>query len=88
MSDAAMPAGALEQSALDAIEITLVFEVGRVALTLPEVRALAPGRLLPLPGGAAPRVDVLANGRRLGTGEIVRVGEELAVRLLAWPGAA
>jgi type III secretion protein Q len=82
-----VPATAVADAALDEIEVTLVFEVGRVALTLAEIKALAPGRLLPLPPGGTPRVEVLAHGRRLGTGEIVRVGEELAVRLLAWNGA-
>lgn len=81
-----LPAGAVADAALDELDVTLVFEVGRVALTLAEIKALAPGRLLPLPPGGAPRVAVLAHGRRLGTGEIVRVGDELAVRLLAWQG--
>jgi type III secretion protein Q len=86
MSDPA-PTPTAADAMLDEIEVTLAFEVGRVTLSLAEIRALAPGRLLPLPPRAAPRVDVLAQGRRLGTGEIVRIGDELAVRLLAWNGA-
>jgi type III secretion protein Q len=70
-------------AALDAIPVRLSFELGRIEVAVDELRAMGPGHVLALPrdpaGGA---VDILANGRRVGAGEIVTVGDALGVRVL------
>ncbi len=68
------------------LRVTLVFEVGRRLATLDEVRALAPGQVLDLGRDEAAPVDILANGARLGRGEIVKVGDALAVRITVLHG--
>lgn len=77
------PAGqTLEESTLDELPVALAFEVGRTAMPLGDVRQLAPGAIVPLADVAEPTVDILANGRRVGRGEIVRIGESMGVRIV------
>ncbi len=74
--DVGPPNGSLEE-----LQVTLVFELARQPATLQEVQALAPGDVIELGPLAEQRVSVLANGARIGQGEIVRVGDAAAVRL-------
>jgi type III secretion protein Q len=66
---------------LDDLPVRLVFEVGRVELVLSEVRQLAPGTLLPLARPLDDAVDIVANGRRIGHGTIVSIGDSVGVRV-------
>jgi type III secretion protein Q len=66
---------------LDDIPVKLIFELGRVELSLAEVRRLAPGALIPLPQVVEESVDISANGRRVGRGSLVRIGNNLGVRI-------
>lgn len=70
-----------EDASVDALQVTLVFELSRQAATLAEVRALGVGHVITLDAAAEPTVSVLANGRRIGQGTLVQVGDALAVRL-------
>ena len=72
----------VEDVELDDLPIKLVFEVGRCDMTLGAVRALGPGHVFALERDPAQSVDIVANGRRIGTGQLVRVGERLGVRVL------
>jgi type III secretion protein Q len=67
---------------LDALEVTLRFEVGELALTLGELKTLKPGHVFelsqPLNRSA---VRILAHGNVLGNGHLVAVGERLGVRI-------
>lgn len=69
-------------AALDELPVRLVFETGRVEVTLAELETIGPGWVFPLGRGADAPLDILANGRRFGTGELVRIGETLGVRVL------
>lgn len=71
-----------EAGALDDVDVELVFELGRQTVEVGELRALAPGAVIPLGRDPASPIDILANGRRVGLGEIVKVGETLGVRVL------
>lgn len=78
----AAPEGpALTDAAIDDLPVRLVFEIGRVEMTLDELRKLAVGSPLPLERAATSAVDIIANGRRIGAGEIVLIGEELGVQI-------
>lgn len=72
---------ALEESTLDELPVALAFELGRTAMPLGEVRQLAPGAIVPLVNVTKEMVDIIANGKRVGRGEIVRIGESLGVRV-------
>jgi type III secretion protein Q len=71
----------LEDSDLENLPVALIFEVGRTTLPLGEVKRLAPGAIVPLTEVTTETVDVIANGKRVGRGAIVRIGESLAVRV-------
>lgn len=66
---------------LDELPVRLVFEAGRLEVPLGELGQVGPGHVFALPG-AAGLVDILANGRRIGQGELVQVGEGAGVRVL------
>ncbi|NOJ43837.1 type III secretion system cytoplasmic ring protein SctQ [Bradyrhizobium sp. WSM 1791] len=66
---------------LDNIEITLVFECGRWTVALGALRDISEGHVFELGRPLDGPVDILANGRRIGRGDIVSIGAELGVRL-------
>jgi type III secretion protein Q len=68
------------ETTLGSLEVTLAFELGRCQIDLARLQSIAPGYVFPLAIDAAGPVEILANGRRIGRGEIVRVGETLGVR--------
>ncbi|MDX8461280.1 type III secretion system cytoplasmic ring protein SctQ [Mesorhizobium humile] len=66
---------------LDDIEITLVFECGRWLMPLGELRSAGEGHIFELGRPVDGPIDIVANGRRIGRGDIVRIGDELGIRL-------
>jgi type III secretion protein Q len=66
---------------LDDLPVKLVFELGRVDLSLREIRQLAPGAVVALARPVEESVDVIANGRRIGRGSLIQIGDSLGVRL-------
>lgn len=75
-------APAPEDVDLDELEVSLVFELGRRWATMSEVAALGPGSVLDLGRDLQGPVDILANGRRIGQGEVVQIGDAVGVRLV------
>ena len=71
---------------LDDLPVRLVFEVGRVELSLGELQRLAPGALVPLARPIEEPLDIMANGRRLGRGTLVQIGDSLGVRIVSLAG--
>ena len=76
----------LHDSDLDDLPVRLVFELGRVELSLGELQRLAPGALVPLARAVDEPLDIMANGRRLGRGTLVQIGESLGVRIVSLAG--
>lgn len=70
----------------DGAGLHLVFELGRLELPFSEVQRLAPGVTLPLAVPVAGEVDILGNGRRIGRGTMVRIGESIGVRIVRLAG--
>lgn len=66
---------------IDSLEITLVFECGRWPMSIGTLRSINEGHVFELGRSLEGPIDILANGQRIGRGDIVRIGEELAVRL-------
>ncbi len=73
--------GDVAKGSLDDLPVKLVFELGRLDLSLREVRQLAPGAIVPLARPMDESLDVVANGRRIGHGTLVKIGDSLGVRL-------
>jgi type III secretion protein Q len=51
-------------------------------MTLGELRALGPGHAFALGRDPEQSVDIVAGGRRIGSGQLVRIGERIGVRVL------
>ncbi|MES2596706.1 MAG: type III secretion system cytoplasmic ring protein SctQ [Verrucomicrobiota bacterium] len=63
------------------IEIELTFVVGQTTLTVAELRSLAPGFTFDLGSPAGADLTICANGKSIGKGQLIEVGEHLGVRV-------
>lgn len=63
------------------VRLTVSVEVGRVHMPVRQVMELGPGSVIELQRGASEPVEIFANGRCIGRGEIVVVGEQFGVRV-------
>ncbi|MEO8490453.1 type III secretion system cytoplasmic ring protein SctQ [Pseudomonas sp.] len=71
-------------AALDDLPLKLVCQVGSLELTLAQLRELGAGSLLQLNSHSVDNVDLMVNGRRVGQGQLVKIGDGLGVRLLSF----
>ena len=62
-------------------------ELGRCSLTVGEILALAPGSLIKLSRPLGEKIDINVAGVRFGSGELVRMGGVLSVRLAGFQTA-
>jgi type III secretion protein Q len=67
---------------LDDVEVKLTFEIGRWELPLSDLRSIGEGHVFELGRDLMGPIDILANGGRIGQGEVVRIGDTLGVRLV------
>ncbi|RMS56939.1 Type III secretion component, partial [Pseudomonas syringae pv. aceris] len=74
-------------ASLDDLPLTLICQLGSMELTLAQLREMAPGSVLPFTSQAHDEVDLMVNGRRIGRGELVTIGDGLGVRLLGFSGS-
>lgn len=82
MDDLHEDGGAAESVAvLDDLPVRVVFEFGRSEMTLKELANLGAGSIVALPASLDEPVSLIANGRRIGQGEPVQIGEALGVRI-------
>ena len=63
------------------VKLTVSAEVGRVHVPVREVMEYGQGSLIELQRSAAEPVEIFANGRCIGRGEIVVIGEQFGVRV-------
>jgi len=59
-------------------------ELGQCSLTVGEILALAPGSLIKLSRPLGEKIDINVAGVRFGSGELVRMGGVLSVRIAAF----
>lgn len=67
--------------------LTLHVELGRLSLSLSQLRALGEQVVLELHGASAQALRITSAGVELGRGEVVSVDGRLGVRILRWSGA-
>lgn len=67
---------------VEELPITVVVEVGRLKMTIQKLVELTPGNLLELDVHPENGVDLVVNGKCIGKGELLRIGETLGVRIL------
>ncbi len=71
-------------SQLDDLPLKLVCQAGSVEVSLAQLRELGAGSLLLLAPQALDGVELQVNGRKLGQGQLVRIGDGLGVRVLSF----
>lgn len=69
---------------LDAVPVTLDFELGKVRMSLGELRTLGAGAVVPLQNGSPSAIAIVSAGRRLGSGEVVDINGQLGIRITQW----
>lgn len=67
---------------LSSLPLRVNLQLGQLEMSLQEVEQLAPGVIVPLDRHVDNGVDVIVNGKRIARGGIVKVGENLAVRIV------
>ncbi len=63
------------------LPVQVVFQAGQLEMSLSELDRLAPGVVLPLDRPVEEALDIVVNGKRIGRGGFVKVGDTLAVRV-------
>jgi type III secretion protein Q len=71
----------LNEAEFDDLPVRVLFEVGRLELSLGELRRLDVGALLPLAREPENAVEIVVSGRRIGRGTLIKIGESLGVRV-------
>ena len=66
---------------LELMPVQVVFQAGRLEMSLGEVDRLAPGMIVPLDRQVEEALDIVVNGKRIGRAGLVRVGDTLAARV-------
>jgi type III secretion protein Q len=71
-----------DESGLDAVSVTLAFELGRRSLGIGELKGIGAGHVFDLGLDPEQPVDLVANGTKIGRGEIVEIGERIGIRVV------
>ena len=66
----------------DVLPVQLVFLAGETEVALRELRQITPGYVFDLERPVDRHVEVRANGRRIGIGELVEIDRRVGVRVL------
>jgi flagellar motor switch protein FliN/FliY len=68
-------------SLLHDVDMEVTVELGRTVMPIRELLALQPGMVVEIDRAASAPIDVLVNGRRIASGEVVVIDEEFGVRI-------
>lgn len=72
----------MDEATIDSLSVRVIFELARTDMALRDVKALAEGSVVPVAALNEGAVAIIANGSKIGRGDIVRLGEGLGVRIL------
>lgn len=75
------PQGGVDNPGLDALPVRLTCELGKLEMSLGELRELGQGSVLPLERRPEQAVDLIVNGRRMGHGRLVAIGDGIGVQI-------
>ncbi len=86
LSEASAPEGKSEgkqavKLSVDDLSVSLVVEVTRMRMSVQKLLELKPGDTLPLDAQFEKGIDLMINGRKVGAGELLRMGDCLGVRI-------
>lgn len=66
---------------LDTLPVRLTCEMGKLEISLGELRALGEGSVLPIQRRPEQAVDLIVNGRCMGHGRLVMIGDSIGVQI-------
>lgn len=69
-------------AAFDELPIKLLFELGRLDIALGELQDIGPGHVFQLDRPLGEAVEIQAGGRRIGQGEIIKIDDQIGVRVV------
>ncbi|MEM7042319.1 MAG: type III secretion system cytoplasmic ring protein SctQ [Pseudomonadota bacterium] len=75
------PASPPADAAFDDLPIKLVFELGRLDMPLGQLQDVGPGHVFELDRPLGESVEIHAGNRRIGQGDIVRIEDQIGVRI-------
>ncbi len=75
------PAAVAALSVLHDVELVVTAELGRTTMPVRDVLNLNPGMVVEIDRMAGSPIDLLVNGRRIATGEVVVIDEEFGIRI-------
>ena len=78
---APFPPGPDAMAFLRDVEVELTLEIGRRRMRISEVMKLGPGKMVELDKLAGEPLELLVNGRLIGRGEAVVVGDRYGIRI-------
>lgn len=67
---------------IDTIPVTLVFELGERTISVGELRQIQPGYTFDMETALEKPVTIKANGKAIGKGDMVQVGDRIGVRII------
>lgn len=70
-----------DASAIEQLQIPLTFELARMPVSLAELRTIGEGHVIAIGALTERSVSIMANGRRIGEGELVDLGSSVAIRV-------
>ncbi|MGI9505283.1 MAG: FliM/FliN family flagellar motor switch protein, partial [Geminicoccaceae bacterium] len=91
LSEESLAPGAVSppaDAAFDDLPIKVVFELGRLELPLGQLQDIGPGHVFELDRPLGEAVEIHAAGRRIGQGEVVRIEDQIGVRITRLFGQA
>jgi flagellar motor switch protein FliN/FliY len=68
-------------SALNDVQMVVTAELGRTTMPMRELLGLTPGVVVEIDRTAGSPIDLLVNGRRIASGEVVVIDEEFGIRI-------
>lgn len=71
-----------EKFIADEIMLDVIVEVGRIQMSIQKLTELQPGNILEIDVRPENGVDLVVNGKRIGKGELLKLGEVIGVRIL------
>ncbi|HEK0787343.1 FliM/FliN family flagellar motor switch protein [Enterobacteriaceae bacterium TYF_5] len=71
----------IELKAIQSIPVTLSFLLASKTMLLEQIEELSPGQQIALPDNTLRHITLIANGVAIAQGELIRVGERLAVEI-------
>ncbi|MDA3888299.1 MAG: flagellar motor switch protein FliN [Allgaiera sp.] len=73
---------AIKNSSIDAVKVTMTVELGRVSMSIKDLRQTRQGTVIPLDRAVGDPIDIRANGSLIARGEVVATeGNKYGIRV-------